>query len=243
MRKVKTKTPPAISPLLLVIGIALLGFLGYRLLSPRPNLDINQVTGGTGTLTLALTPAVSTQAAGSNQVLTLTIDTGSSRATAIQAEISYPPDKCKPPVLTQGDFFTQTIVPPTIVGGTIKFSYVVPTTSGGKPGTGTVATISTGPTTGPCTLTFTSNTIVTAIGISTNALASASDATINLAGQVTPTPVPTSLPPATGSCPPKYTPAQCQEYLAKRSGLLEKVRQFQACLVNNKMSYCLSHTQ
>jgi len=184
----------AIWPLL--AGAAILAIFGYRYFRPPKETEVLQVTGGTGTVVLALTPASSTLAANATTDLTLTIDAGTGKVSAVQVELAYLAGKCVTPItVTKGDFLTVVLAAPTVTNNKIKFTYAAPPASGGKQGTGTLAKITTGPTTGSCVLSFTNNTLAAAIGAETNALASASDAAINLPGAaVSPSPNPSVSP-------------------------------------------------
>jgi hypothetical protein len=160
------------------------------------------VTGGAGPIKLSLTPAGSSVAANTTINLTLSIDTGTEKATAAAVELAYLPGKCVTPItVTKGDFLTVVLSAPKVTGNKISFTYAVPPQSGGKQGTGTLATITTGPTMASCVLSITKNTLAAAIGFPGNALASASDAVINLTGASAshqsypthPTPTPNSI--------------------------------------------------
>lgn len=189
------KTNPI--PAILTVSVIILGYLSYKLLTQKPSEPaIYQVTGGTGTVILTLTPASSTIAANTTTDLDLKIDTGTGKVSAVQVELAYLSGRCVTPIsVTKGDFLSVVLAAPTVTSNKIKFTYAVPPASGGKQGTGTLAKITTGPTTGSCVLSFTSNTLAAAIGSGINALASASDAAINLTGApASPNPSPSSQP-------------------------------------------------
>lgn len=211
MRKTKKKSLPK-SRLPIFLGILAILFVGYytyrTVFRPQP-IDINQVTGGSGSVTLALTPANSTQNANTTRELTLTINAGSGHVSGAQVEITFDSTKCVTPVVSQGSFLTGTpLVPASVANGKISFTYIAPPASGGVTGSGTLATITTGPKNATCRLTFTSNTEVYVTENATNSLASASDATINLPGaSVTPTPSPTATPRVSPTATPHTTPS------------------------------------
>ena len=246
MRKTKKKSSPK-SRLPIFLGILAILFVGYytyrTVFRPQP-IDINQVTGGSGSVTLALTPANSTQNANTTRDLTLSINAGSGHVSGAQVEITFDSTKCVTPVVSQGSFLTGTpLVPASVSNGKITFTYIAPPASGGATGSGTLATITTGPKNLACRLTFTTNTeVYVTENTTTNALASASDAVINLPGaSSTPTPTPTSTPlvsptptasasTAPVPCPSSFSPLQCSTYrqkLADRNTYLDKIK---ACM-------------
>jgi len=254
----KSKTPKfSYKPTLITLAIIGLLYFGYRTLFRPTPIGINEVTGGTGTVTLALTPPNSTKAANTTRDITLAINAGTSHVTGAQIEITFDPAKCVTPTVTQGTFLAGTPLVPVAVGsGKITFTYAAPlpqpSTTPGISGSGTLATITTGPKSAACSLVFTTNTLVyTTENLATSSLASASDATISLPGSsptptpspsptVTPTPTPTPSvsPTPTASCPSTYTPAQCQIYLEKRATLQSKVKQMFDCLDTHSFAYC-----
>jgi len=245
-------------PLLIVIGVLGLGYLGFRLFFRPQSVDINQIAGHTGTVVLALTPSSITKDANQTTAITLTINSGTSKATGVQAEITYNPTKCVTPTVTKGDFFTETLMAATVTGGRIKFAYGIHPTAEGKTGTGTVATITTGPKNDDCTLTFVNNmnkNLATVEGVDTNALASASDAVIHLTGNsptptpsITPTPPPSVTPTPspsglnTPSCPTRYTPAECAAFQTKVTSLQNFVTSLNLCIQAKSLNYCRTKT-
>jgi|GEM_PF-6079752 len=239
-------------PLLIVVGVLGLGYLGFRLFFRPQSVDINQITGGTGTVVLALTPSSITKDANQTTAITLTINSGTSKATGVQIEIAYNPTKCVTPTVTKGDFFSETLMAATVAGGRIKFAYGIHPTAEGKTGTGTVATITTGPKNDDCTLTFVNNmnkNLATVEGVNTNALASASDAVIHLTGNsptptpsVTPTPTPSPSGLKTPSCPTRYTPAECTAFQTKVTSLQNLYTSLNLCIQAKSLNYCRTKT-
>ena len=130
---------------------------------PRPvPVGINLVGSDTGTVTLALTPSSISLTPNIEATLTLSINAGTSHATAAQIELTYDAAKIGTPTITQGDFFTSSISSTTVENGKINFTYVAPTDSGGITGSGTLATIKIKPPiVGTSSLPFTENTLVT----------------------------------------------------------------------------------
>lgn len=212
MRKTKKKSLPK-SRLPIFLGILAILFVGYytyrTVFRPQP-IDINQVTRGSGTVTLTLTPANSTLAANTTRELTLSINAGTDHVSGAQVEITFDSTKCVTPVVSQGSFLTGTpLVPASVANGKISFTYIAPPASGGVTGSGTLATITTGPKNAACRLTFTTNTEVYVTESTTNALASASDAVINLPGASstpTPTPSPSATPRVSPTANPRLSP-------------------------------------
>lgn len=194
---------------IVVVGILVIcAFAWQSLFGNKQGAQVAQVTGGTGTITLSLTPATAAVAANTPTNLNLVVNTGTSKISAIQAELTYS-DSCLTPSVTQGSFLENTLASAKVASGKITFAYAATPDSGGVQGTGTIATIQTGPKTGNCVIAFTANTIAGAIGVETNALGSANDATINLQGGAasgTPTPTPTSTPTPTPAATSTPTP-------------------------------------
>ncbi|KKU46845.1 MAG: Drug resistance transporter, EmrB/QacA subfamily [Microgenomates group bacterium GW2011_GWA2_46_7] len=235
-----------------MLTVAALGYFTYRSLFRPQTIDINQITGGTGTVTLALTPATSTQASNTTRNVTLEINAGTKHVSGAQIEITFDSTKCVTPIVTAGTFLTgNPLVPVNVANGKITFTYAAPPASGGATGNGTLATITTGPKSAACSLVFTPNTYVTTTeNLTGNSLASASDAVISLPGAPSPTPTltPSSSPnpsptPSLKPCASKLTPAQCQEYQSRQVTILEKVQQFNTCRETHGLSYCYAQSR
>lgn len=247
----KSKSAPlSYKPVIVTLAILGLLYFGYRTLFRPQSIDINQVTGGTGTVTLALTPANSTKAANTTRNLELAINAGNKHVSGVQVEITFDPAKCVTPTVTQGTFLTGTpLVPISVNNGKISFTFVAPLPAAGevagKSGSGTLATITTGPKSSACTLAFTGNTEVYVTESTTNALASASDATINLPGasvmpspSQTPTPTPSVSPAPSSStqpipCPSSFSPLQCSTYREKVTARNSYVDKIKACMASS----------
>jgi len=93
--------------------------------------------------------------------------------------ITYNPAKVVITSVAQGSFLPNTLASAVLTSGKATFTYAAPADSGGKQGTGTVATLSLKPlTTGAFTLTFNTGTLVTAVGQSGNVLKTANPITL-----------------------------------------------------------------
>lgn len=189
--------------LLLPAALGILAYLGYFYFLKPEEVPIYQAT-GSGAVNLTLEPASSSLAANTTTALELKIDTGGAKVTAVKVELAYLPGKCVTPVtVAKGDFLTVVLQRPQVNNNKISFVYAAPPASGGKDGSGTLATITTGPTSGTCLLSFLAGTQVAAVGFTGNALDTASDAAIQLLG-ASPNPSPS---PAVSPSP---TPAPSQ---------------------------------
>lgn len=216
--------------LLGVVGIILfiVGYFSYPSFN-TVSTKINEV-GDEKKVTLALNPPVSAQAPNTPQVVVLNIDSGMVPVSGAEVIINYTPGKCLPPVVTMGDFFSEAYIAPQVNNGQIKFTLGVDPMVGGKTGTGTVATIKTGPTTGSCPLTVSNDSVVIAIGSSSNALTNVSGANIDLLSYMSPAPSNNvNLP---GSCPKGYSVNKCKTYLFKK---------IEGCLKTHNLQYCMSN--
>lgn len=142
---------------------------------------INEVSNGQGQVTLALSPVSLTTTVSQEQVISLMINTNGAKVTAIKGELTYDTGHLTTPILTQGSFLTEKLKDSSVGSGKISFVYAAPPDSGGKTGTGTLATIKIKPTvSGDTRLVVTSGTEVAALGYTTNVLKSATDSLIQV---------------------------------------------------------------
>ena len=126
MANKKSKRPNLLR-LFLILGIIMLGvIIWYSYPRPVP-VGINLVGSDTGTVTLALTPSSISLTPNIEATLTLSINAGTSHATAAQIELTYDAAKIGTPTITQGDFFTSSISSTTVENGkiTVKDDTVV----------------------------------------------------------------------------------------------------------------------
>src|SRR3989344_2150429 len=193
-------------PLITLNSILLLAVIGlgvWYYSSTKGTLpQIAQVSHQAGSVNLKLEPATVTVAVNTETTINMTINTTTAKVSAAAVELAYNPAKLQVTSVTAGDFLTIVLVQSTIANGKINFTLAAPPDSGGKQGSGTLATIKVKPlTTGSSTLTFTGNTQVAVIGSNTNELKSAADATISTPG-ASPSPSPTpSLSPSPSPSP------------------------------------------
>jgi hypothetical protein len=179
--------------LALTLAIGLVSFQNLRRsLTPA---GINEVSYSQGQVTLTLSPVTLTTNPGQEQTLTLMMNTGSAKVTAVKGELTYDTARMGTPTLSQGTFLTERLKDSSVGSGRISFVYAAPPDSGGKSGSGTLATIKIKPTvSGDTKIAITSSTEVAALGYPANVLKSGTDASI----QVT-TPAASSSPAASTS--------------------------------------------
>ncbi len=203
MRTKKHRTPHHLSSRTLgFIAFVAVGTIYYvysQLPQPTP-VTINEVAQApTGTVDLSLTSPLI--APNQTATVNLQISAGETKVSAVAIELTYDPTSLQIPDISRGDFFSVTLANPKIDNGKISFVYAVAPDSGGKNGSGTVATLRFSPKrAGNSAFTFTSNTLVAAVGDNSNALRSASSASIQVEASATtreaihPTPTPQATP-------------------------------------------------
>jgi len=199
MKKLKKKkvTKNKLS-LYIIIGSALiLGILFYLrqnslLLQPS---NIMEIKNNTGDIVLSLTPANSELNLNQDTTLSLLVDTKGAKVSAVQVELTYDQSQLEISDIKPSDFLPVELLKPKNENELVKFVYAVPPESGGKAGTGTVATLKVkAKKTGTHQLSYTPNTMAAAIGYNGNVLRQATDATIQVKSSTTtntPTPTPT----------------------------------------------------
>ena len=168
-------------PLVLLAIITLGTIIWYSSFWPTP-IDINLVGETNGTVLLSLTPATLTIEPNTESMLTLGINAGEGRVTGAQIEILYDSSKIGTPIITLGDFLANTLSSVKTDNNKITFTLGAAPDSGGKIGSGTLATIKIKPPIiGSSTLKFGEMNVITIIGSQTNMLKSATDVTITVA--------------------------------------------------------------
>lgn len=207
----KSKIKKSNSPYLkILLAILIIGAISYYTISRQPKLTpqpigINEIAPSAATVTLSL-PVSIKGTAGVESSTDIMIDAGSSTIAAAQVELTYDQSKLATPTLVQGDFLTDKLGNPKIDGGKISFIYTAPLGSGGKSGSGKLATLKFKPISGDSQIKFTSNTVIAAIGLDTNALSSATGTTIQTTSSASPVappvladivPIPTLAPSTT----------------------------------------------
>lgn len=110
----------------------------------------------------------------------IVIQAGTTQVTAANIVVSYDPIKVKIMSVTPGDFLPNILSAASINQKDVKFTYTVPPASGkGQQGSGILATLSIKPlSTSAFTLSFGSDTLISALGVDGNVLKSASSITI-----------------------------------------------------------------
>lgn len=187
----------------LVFAILIIGgafyFVRARVLRPAP-LQIAEVGNTpTGTVSLSLSPSQLNLNPGQETDLALDIDTGGSKVAAVQVELSYDPASLSITSVTPSDFLTVSLLKPKIQSDLVTFVLAAAPESGGKSGSGRLATLKVrSVTAGTSTLNFTGGTMVAAVESTSNALNQASGATV-ISG--------TADNPATANAPVLTNPA------------------------------------
>ena len=188
--KIARKAKPSPLPLILIcilIALLVIGFLKSRFTPIPQPIEINQVDNSTGAITLALSPATLNIHPGEESTLNLTTNAGDLKVTYIKVELNYDTSKLELPVVTKGDFLSNSVSGPTVEGGKIKFEFS--SSPGGKTGSGTLAILKIKPkVVGSSTLSFTNTTSATALDaagnyLPGNQLKTATDATVNTTAQ------------------------------------------------------------
>lgn len=171
----------------LVIGLLALSAVVYFAISRLPKatpIDINEVTSIPATVTLSL-PSTVASAPGSESSVDITINTGGAKVTAVQVELTYDPAGISSPTIVQGDFLTDKLGTPKAKDGVISFVYTVPVQSqDGKSGEGKLATLRFKAKNANSQISFTSKTMVAAIGGNSNVLASATGTNVVLSSTI-----------------------------------------------------------
>lgn len=182
----------------LILGVLALSAVVYFAISRLPKavpIGINEVTSIPATVTLSL-PATVTAAHGSESSVDIMINTGGAKVTAVQAELTYDAANISTPTIVQGDFLTDKLGTPKVKDGLISFVYIVPVQSqDGKSGEGKLATLRFKAKNTNSQISFTSKTMVAAIGGNANVLQSATGTNIALSSPSAATTTPTVTPP------------------------------------------------
>jgi len=162
MKKTKSKSNRFIiftTIILLSLGI----FTYLKLTPPSTPVSINEVT-PSGTVRLSFNPPGSTLIINQNNTITIAIDTTTSKVTVATVVVNYDPTKVAISSITQGSFFPNVLVAPTVANGRASFTYSSPVAlNSGIQGSGIIATLHVKPlSTAPFTLTFDTGTLVAA---------------------------------------------------------------------------------
>jgi len=180
MPKKRRKSPPP-NYRLLLIGTLILAVAFWYFKPATAPIGINYIGETTGATTLTLSPGAVSLNPNSESTLTLSINTGDVHVTGAQVELIYDPLKLGTPVVTPGDFLPNVLSAVKVGSGKITFTFAAPPSSGGKTGTGTLATLKIKPSVvGNSSLTFGDTSAVYALGSQANQLKLASDATITV---------------------------------------------------------------
>jgi len=158
--------------------------------------------------TLSFSPSDTTPTVGDTFTVNVNINSGTNEVTGVELHLTFDESKIEAQSITEGTFFTNpNTTTPSIsnTNGTISYTLLVPPGGTGVTGTGTVAVITfKAIAAGNVSLTFSSQTLVTAAGESgVNVLASSPSKTITVGASTsstaTPTATPTSSPSSTTS--------------------------------------------
>jgi cell division septation protein DedD len=180
MIKKHRKSSNFVKPLVVLAIISLATIVYYSWPKPVPTA-INYVGISSGTIDLSLTPSTLDITPNTESTLSLNIVAGANHVTGAQIEIVFDPDKLGVPTVTLGDFLPVNMESLKIEGGKITFAVAASPSSGGKTGSGVLATIRIKPDlVGITSLTFGQKTAVYATESADNLLKSASDASITI---------------------------------------------------------------
>lgn len=185
----------------LVSLLTAITFVTARVQIPKP-VGINEVS-QSGTVTLSLPSTIPTTTT-IDSTAPLTINTGGSKVTAVQIELTYDPNSLSNPTITPGTILPVELVKPKIAGDKIIVTLAVKPDSGGYSGEGVLANLKfRSKNSASSSISFTQNTLVAALGSSGNVLKAATGGTAQIA--ITPhTPSPSPTPAVT---PLKTTPS------------------------------------
>lgn len=184
-------------------------FVGFKLISKRIKrapIGINEIS-ATGTVILTFTPPTQEITPNTTFSVPIAITAGTTKVSAVEIEVIFDPAKLNLISVTQGTFLTNILSSPVITTGKVYFSYAVPPEmSGGKTGPGNLATLNfKALSTGQTNLVFGNNTLVAALGATSNVLKQASSIALTILSSSTPTPTPT--PTITPSTIPSAIPS------------------------------------
>lgn len=174
---------------LVVISLAIVSGLGgifYYYFYPRiplkeAEVNISQIT-GSGAVRLALSPSMASIPANTTTALNINIDTNGISLHDAEIKMAYS-SGCSTIVISNGNFFPTASLgganQPVISNNQISF-HLGAGENGSSQGQGVLATITTGPTTGPCLISFIEGTKVMNGWSQENLIGSASDAVITV---------------------------------------------------------------
>lgn len=172
---------------LTVLAAITLGVMIWYSLPARQPTAINLVGEASGTVTFSFNPATLTLKPGEESTLTLNIDTTTSHVTGAQIDLIYDKAKLGTPVVTLGSFLPNNLTQVKIDDTTISFTVVAPPDSGGKIGTGPLATIKIKPPKeGTSTLQFSEMNAAFGLGSQSNLLKEAKDLEIKVVAPAKP---------------------------------------------------------
>ncbi len=161
----------AISVIIIILGTSVI--IPKYLSSIAQPLTVAEVT-SSGSINLFFDPPTASLQLGSTIDLNLKISTeGSTKATGVTVDLAYDPSLIQIVSVTRGDFFSSALEDADIVSEGVSFTYVTPPSSGGRSGSGTVATIkvkSLKP--GSSNISFRPGTVATAYAVEGNTLKS-----------------------------------------------------------------------
>lgn len=188
---------------LLIIGLGI-SITIYRLQKPKP-VTITELT-PSGTVTLAIPTPAAPLTLNTASTLSVTIDTGGSKVTAVTVELAYDQAKLQINSVSNSNFLTGTLSSPIISGSKVLFTYAAPPESGGKQGVGTLATLNLKPLViGQAHIFFGKNSLAAAIGFPGNVLKTANPVALTVIS-LSPSPSPSPSPAASPSPAPSPSP-------------------------------------
>lgn len=177
--------------IIVVLSLFAVAYFAISRLPQATPLSINEVAVAPATVILSLPATVS---ASSDTAVPITISTGGAQVSAAQIELTYDPAAISVSSVTMGNTLTVELAKPKISQGKITFTYATQPDSGGYDGEGTLATLTLRALSTSSTLSFTQDSMVAAVGFSSNMLKSVDNATIQIGQGAT---TPTTQPPVT----------------------------------------------
>lgn len=196
-RPVRSRLPLYLTLASLALGGTLYSLYQLTLNQAQP-VDIMELSPSSQIVSLTLSPA------GSNTVQ-VAINPNATKVTAAQLSLRFDPAQLGTPTVRLNDFFSRTLGEIKVKDGVLTFAAIVPVESGGKDTPGQLATITfSRQPTAPTTVTLTEDSMVVAVGYTTNLLKAGSS--LSLTPPSTTTPTPTSTPRANAPSAPPITP-------------------------------------
>lgn len=209
-----------------ILSLMLMGGLAAGLLSLNSSTDIRSKASNDGIM-ISIHPATQLGTIGSTASIGITINTNNDTISATQLKLAYDPTAIQVLRFVPGSFMPVVLMPEAHEGGILSVTLGVEPTAPFK-GSGIIGTLQVKILSAKqSSLTFTHETQVAAIGKTTNALVSASGATIVGTTAETPTLTPTRIPgPSVTPAPTTYATMPREESEPIEQGTSEEYSPF-----------------